>query len=176
MAGWGWACAPSARRTVAARAPQADQPKRKPDLKKIWPEIWALVAPRKGLIVAGFVLMAINRVAGLVLPFISKPLIDKVLSPLHPHPELLPRIIAVVLTAMAAQALTSFSLTQLLSKAGQRLIAEMRRQVQRHVGLLPVAYYDENRIGTAGVAHHDRRGGRAQPGRDRLGGVLGRRC
>ena len=44
--------------------------------------------------------------------------------------------------------ITSFSLTQLLSKAGQRLIAEMRRQVQRHVGLLSVSYYDENRTGT----------------------------
>jgi subfamily B ATP-binding cassette protein MsbA len=130
------------------RAAQADLPKRKPDLKRIWPEIWALVSPRKGLILAGLVLMAINRVAGLVLPFVSKPLLDKVLSPLHPHPEMLPRIIAAVLTAMAAQALTSYSLTQLLSKAGQRLIAEMRRRVQRHVGLLPVAYYDENRTGT----------------------------
>jgi subfamily B ATP-binding cassette protein MsbA len=49
---------------------------------------------------------------------------------------------------MVVQAITSFSLTQLLSKAGQRLIAEMRRQVQRHVGLLSVAYYDENRSGT----------------------------
>ena len=49
---------------------------------------------------------------------------------------------------MVVQAITSFSLTQLLSKAGQRLIAEMRRQVQRHVGLLSVAYYDENRTGT----------------------------
>ncbi len=46
------------------------------------------------------------------------------------------------------QAITSYSLTQLLSKAGQRLIAELRRQVQRHVGLLSVAYYDENRTGT----------------------------
>ena len=63
-------------------------------------------------------------------------------------PELLPRIIALVLSAMVVQAITSFSLTQLLSKAGQRLIAEMRRQVQRHVGLLSVAYYDENRTGT----------------------------
>jgi len=132
----------------AARAGQADLPKRKPDLKKLGPEIWALVAPRKGLILVGIVLMAINRVAGLVLPFISKPLLDKVLTPLHPHPELLPKIIAVVVTAMAVQALTSYSLTQLLSKAGQRLIAEMRRQVQRHVGLLSVAYYDENRTGT----------------------------
>ena len=49
---------------------------------------------------------------------------------------------------MVVQAITSFSLTQLLSKAGQRLIAEMRRQVQRHVGLLSVSYYDENRTGT----------------------------
>ena len=36
-------------------------------------------------------LMAINRVAGLVLPYTSKPLLDKVLSPAHPQPELLPR-------------------------------------------------------------------------------------
>ncbi len=92
--------------------------------------------------------MVVNRVAGLVLPFISKPLLDKVLSPQHPHAEWLPRIIAIVFSAMVIQAITSFSLTQLLSKAGQRLIAEMRRQVQRHVGLLSVAYYDENRTGT----------------------------
>ncbi len=131
-----------------ARAGQADSPKRKPNLKKLWPQIWALVAPRKWLLLAGLVLMAINRVAGLVLPFTSKPLLDKVLSPQHPRPDLLPRIIALVFSAMVVQALTSFSLTQLLSKAGQRLIAEMRRQVQRHVGLLSVAYYDANRTGT----------------------------
>jgi subfamily B ATP-binding cassette protein MsbA len=71
-----------------------------------------------------------------------------VFDPLHPHPELLPRIIVLVLSATVVQAITSFSLTQLLSKAGQRLIAEMRRQVQRHVGLLSVSYYDENRTGT----------------------------
>jgi len=64
------------------------------------------------------------------------------------HAELLPRYIGLVFSAMIVQAITSFSLTQLLSKAGQRLIADMRRQVQLHVGLLPVAYYDENRTGT----------------------------
>jgi ABC-type multidrug transport system fused ATPase/permease subunit len=131
-----------------ARARAAELPKRKPDLKKLWPEIKALVAPRKGLLVAGMALMAVNRVAGLVLPYTSKALLDKVLSQTNPHPELLPRIIALVFSAMIVQAITSFSLTQLLSKAGQRLIAEMRRQVQRHVGLLSVAYYDENRTGT----------------------------
>ncbi len=140
--------AESTPRGPGARAGRADMPKRKPDLKKLWPQIWALVAPRKGLLVAGMVLMAINRVAGLALPLVSKPLLDTVLSPLHPHPALLVRIIALVLGATIVQAISSYSLTQLLSVAGQRLIAEMRREVQRHVGLLSVAYYDENRTGT----------------------------
>src|SRR6185369_12498103 len=151
MRGGGMGMSHSAERSHrggSARASQGDLPKRKPDLKKLWPQIWALVAPRKGLLIAGMCLMAINRVARLVLPFTSKPLLDKVLSPTNAHPELLPRIIALVFSAMIVQALTSFSLTQLLSKAGQRLIAEMRRQVQKHVGLLSVAYYDENRTGT----------------------------
>jgi len=132
----------------SARAGQDDLPKRKPNLKKIWPQVKALVKPRLGLLVAGMGLMVVNRVALLVMPYISKPLMDKVLNQDHPHPELLPGIIAVVFTAMVVQAITSFALTQLLSKAGQRLIAEMRRQVQRHVGLLSVSYYDENRTGT----------------------------
>ena len=131
-----------------ARGGQADLPKRKTNLKKLWPQIRALVAPRLGLLLAGMGLMVVNRVAGLVLPFTSKPLLDTVLSPTHPRADLLPRIIALVFSAMVVQAITSFSLTQLLSKAGQRLIAEMRRQVQRHVGLLSVGYYDENRTGT----------------------------
>jgi ABC-type multidrug transport system fused ATPase/permease subunit len=131
-----------------ANSGKADLPKRKPSLKKLWPQIRGLVAPRKGLIVGGLLLMAVNRLAGLVLPLVSKPLLDKVLSPLHPQPGLLPGIIGAVLAATIVQAITSYSLTQLLSVAGQRLIADMRRDVQRHVGLLSVSYYDENRAGT----------------------------
>ncbi len=151
MRGHGMGLSASAERSPrggSARAKAGEQPKSKPNLKMLWPEIKALVAPRKGLLVAGMALMAVNRVAGLVLPYTSKALLDKVLSPTNPHPELLPRIIALVFSAMIVQAITSFSLTQLLSKAGQRLIAEMRRRVQKHVGLLSVAYYDENRTGT----------------------------
>jgi subfamily B ATP-binding cassette protein MsbA len=150
MRGGGFGMSTSAERSprgTGARA-RAELPKRKPNLKKLWPQVWALVTPRKGLLLAGMCLMAVNRVAGLVMPYTAKPLLDNVLNPAHPRPGLLPRIIALVFAAMIVQAITSFSLTQLLSKAGQRLIAEMRRQVQRHVGLLSVAYYDENRTGT----------------------------
>jgi ABC-type multidrug transport system fused ATPase/permease subunit len=129
------------------RAGAPEPVKKKPNLKKVLPEVWALMAPRKGLILAGLCLMAVNRVAGLVMPFMSKPLMDKVLST-SGNPALLPKMIGLVFGAMLVQAITSFALTQLLSKAGQRLIAELRRKVQKHIGLLSVSYYDENRTGT----------------------------
>ena len=131
-----------------ARAGRADLPKKKPELKKLWPQIKTLVGPRKALLFVGLVLMLINRVAGLAMPYFSKPLLDKALNVAHPDPAYLNQIIGIVVAATVLQAITSFSLTQLLSKAGQRLIAELRRQVQKHVGLLSVAYYDENRTGT----------------------------
>jgi ABC-type multidrug transport system fused ATPase/permease subunit len=151
MRGHGMGLSASAERSPRgglARAKAAELPRRKPNLKKLWPQIWALIAPRKALLIGGLCLMALNRVAGLVMPYTSKPLLDKVLNPIHPKPQMLPGIIGLVFGAMVVQAITSFSLTQLLSKAGQRLIAEMRREVQRHVGLLSVSYYDENRTGT----------------------------
>lgn len=150
MRGHGMGLGAGAERSPRAntRARAGEVPKRKPNLKKLWPQIWTVVAPRKGLLLGGLCLMAINRVAGLVMPYTSKPLLDKVLNPTHPQPQILPMIIALVFAAMIIQAITSFALTQLLSKAGQRLIAQLRRQVQRHVGLLSVAYYDENRTGT----------------------------
>jgi ABC-type multidrug transport system fused ATPase/permease subunit len=39
-------------------------------------------------------------------------------------------------------------LTQLLSKAAQRLIAELRQRVQAHIGRLPVTFYDGTKTGT----------------------------
>jgi len=130
-----------------ARGGQADAPKQKPPLKKVLPQVWQLVRPRLGLLAAGLTLMVPNRIAGLVMPYMTKPLMDNVLNS-HGDASKLPLYIGLVFGAMLVQAVTSFALTQLLSKAGQRLIAELRRQVQKHIGLLSVAYYDENRTGT----------------------------
>jgi ABC-type multidrug transport system fused ATPase/permease subunit len=101
--------------------------------------------PRRGLLVLGFVLMVINRLAGFVLPYSSKFLIDNVVAK-HQIALLRPLVMA-VLVATLVQGVTSFSLTQLLSKAAQRLIAELREQVQKHVSRLPVAFYDANKTG-----------------------------
>lgn len=89
--------------------------------------------------------MVINRVSGLVLPASTKFLIDDVIG--KRQPDLLTPLILAVVTATVIQAATSFSLTQLLSKAAQRLIAELRQKVQAHIGRLPVQYYDSNKTG-----------------------------
>ena len=114
-------------------------------LRVVLPEVWRLMRPRRWLLALGFVLMVINRVAALVLPYSSRFLIDTVIN--KHHMEKLQSLVLVVLAATLVQGVTSFSLTQSLSKAAQRLIAELREEVQIHISRLPVAFYDGNKTG-----------------------------
>jgi len=123
----------------------AEPPKKKTDFRKAMPEIWRLVRPRKWLLLLGLVLVAINRVAGLTLPYVSRPFVNLVLRK-HESDKLMPLVVA-VFVATFIQSITSFLNTQLLSKAAQRMIADLRQQVQRHVGRLSVNFYDANRSG-----------------------------
>ena len=109
------------------------------------PEVWALLRPRRGLLALGMMLMAINRISGLALPYSTKYLIDNVM--IHRQTNLLLPLVGGVLLATLLQGVTSYTLTQTLSKAAQRMITELRRNVQEHVGRLPVAYYDANKTG-----------------------------
>lgn len=129
---------------VAAAAENAKRPK--PKLSELWPEIQELIRPRRGILILAFLLMIVNRAASLVLPISFKPLIDLVFN--HKRLDLLVPIVGAVLGATILQGLTSYALTQTLSKSGQKLIAELRVQVQEHIGRLPVSFYDENRTGT----------------------------
>ncbi len=116
--------------------------------KNAWknlPDVWALIKPRRGLLALGFMLMAVNRVAGLVLPASTKYFIDNVIG--KQQVQLLTPIVLGVLAATILQGLTSFTLTQLLSKSAQKMITELRRQVQAHIGRLSVSFYDANKTG-----------------------------
>jgi subfamily B ATP-binding cassette protein MsbA len=116
------------------------------NLRAVWPEVWALVRPRRGMLALGLVLMGINRVSSLVLPWSAKSLIDDVIG--KRQADLLLPLVGGVLAATAVQGATSFTLTQLLSKEAQRLIAEMRVKVQAHISRLPVSYYDATKTGS----------------------------
>jgi ABC-type multidrug transport system fused ATPase/permease subunit len=116
--------------------------------KQAWkslPDVWALLHPRRGLLTAGFALMAVNRISGLVLPASTKFFVDNVVT--KRQINLLTPIVLGVLAATILQGVTSFTLTQLLSKSAQKMITDLRRQVQAHIGRLPVSFYDANKTG-----------------------------
>ena len=132
------------RRGGAMHAPKGNKAPGQ-QMKDVWPMVRDMILPRRKVIALGFVLMIINRLSGLVLPVSTKFLIDNVIN--ARQIELLAPLVFGILGATLVQGVTSFALTQLLSKAGQSLIAELRRKVQHHIGLLPVAYYDANKSG-----------------------------
>jgi len=106
-------------------------------LRETWPQVWELVKPRRTILLFGLILMVINRVAGLVLPASTKYLIDDVIG--KRHVDMLLPLLGIVMLATTIQGVTSFSLTQLISRAGQKVIAEMRIKVQAHVGRLSLS-------------------------------------
>lgn len=122
----------------------------KPAKKRItpttaWRDARELIFQHRYRLALGMCLMIVNRLVGLVLPTTSKYLIDDVVLK-HKGELLLPLALAAG-GATLIQAITSFSLSQILGVAAQRAITEMRKSVQEHVERLPIRYFDSTQTG-----------------------------
>jgi len=122
----------------------------KPDKKKVtpataWRDARELILRHRYRLALGMCLMIVNRLVGLVLPTTSKYLIDDVV--LKHKGELLVPLALAAGGATLIQAITSFSLSQILGVAAQRAITEMRKSVQEHVERLPIRYFDSTQTG-----------------------------
>ncbi len=109
---------------------------------------WAFkefIWPRKKIITIGLVLIILKSLAGLIIPLQTKTLIDDVV----PNSDLsgLYTLLIIVVAALLIQALTSFSLTRLLSVEAQHLISLLRAKVQRKLLKLPINFFDNNKSG-----------------------------
>jgi len=89
--------------------------------------------------------MIVNQAMGLVLPASTKYLIDVVIG--KGRVDLLWKIALAAGSATVVQALTSFSLSQVLGVAAQRAITEMRKKVQAQISRLPINYFDSTQTG-----------------------------
>ncbi|ULC60791.1 ABC transporter ATP-binding protein/permease [Flaviramulus sp. BrNp1-15] len=104
-----------------------------------------IIWPRRNLVFIGLILIVIRSLAGLVLPWQSKVLLDDVV----PNKDLtqLYYLIGFVIIAITVQAVTSFLLTRILSVQAQYLISELRAQVQKKVLSLPISFFDNTKSG-----------------------------
>jgi ABC-type multidrug transport system fused ATPase/permease subunit len=119
--------------------------KRKVGLDSVWRESRELIWEHRKSLALGLALMLVNRLAGLVLPGSSKWLIDVVIG--EDRWDLLVYLAAAAGAATLVQAATGFALSQVVSVAAQRAIADMRRKVQAHILQLPVSYFDSTKSG-----------------------------
>jgi len=130
----------------------ADAKKRTPiKFRVVLADALELIHARRGRLALGLAIMAVSRVAGLVLPGVSKFLVDKVILAkgldMAMRMRRLELLVLVAAAATVVQAVSSFSLSQLLGIAAQRSITEMRRRVQRHVGKLSISYFEHTKTG-----------------------------
>jgi ABC-type multidrug transport system fused ATPase/permease subunit len=120
-------------------------PKKKPKFDEVWKDARELIQARKGRLALGLVLMLISRLAGFVMPASSKYVVDEVVG--KGRYSLLPLLAFAAAGATILQAVTSFSLSQILGVAAQRSITEMRKKIEQHVLRLPIAYFDSTKSG-----------------------------
>jgi ABC-type multidrug transport system fused ATPase/permease subunit len=111
----------------------------------VWREARELMWRHRRYLAIGFVLMLVSRLAGLVLPWTPKVLIDTIIG--QDRTDLLLPLAAAVAVAAIIGAVTSFALSQVISITAQRAITEMRRRVQSHVARLPISFFDSTQSG-----------------------------
>ena len=130
---------------MTAPAAAVTPAKKKIDTARAWAETRELLREHRTSLAIGLFLMIINRIAGLVLPWTSKFLIDDVIG--KGRAQLLMPLAGAAALATLIQAATGFANSQVVSIAAQRAITEMRKRVQDHVLRLPTSYFDSTKTG-----------------------------
>ena len=125
----------------------AEPKTKKTDNKKVSFK-WAFkefIWPRKKILFLGLFLIVIRSLSGLVAPMEIKELLDVVV----PAGDMgaLYTILIIVSSAILVQAVSSFSLTRLLSVEAQHLISLLRAKVQKKLLTLPISFFDNNKSG-----------------------------
>ncbi len=119
--------------------------KKKIHWSSAWRDARELIWAHRRRLMFGAVLMIINQAMGLVLPASTKYLIDVVIG--QNRTDMLWKIALAAGGATVLQALTTFSLSQVLGVAAQRAITEMRKKVQAQISRLPISYFDSTQTG-----------------------------
>ena len=119
--------------------------KKRPKLSESWRMARELIFEHRWRLAIGLVLVLVKTASGFVLPMVPKILMDEVIE--KRRVELLPDLALGIAGAALLGAISSFALSQILGVAAQNAINTMRKRVQKHIGRLPVRYFDSTQTG-----------------------------
>lgn len=113
--------------------------------------LWRFAKPYQGQLLLGFTLMMGATGATLVSPYLTMPLMDKVLIPFQNGQSIDPHLVTLLLAGLFGAALFSWALgwakTYLLSLVSERIAADLRTATFEHLLGLSLEYFGNKRTG-----------------------------
>jgi len=113
--------------------------------------LWRFARPYRGQLLAGFLLMLASTAATLVPPYLTMPLMDKVLIPYQNGAPIDVGMVGLLLAGLLGSALLAWSLgwarTYILALVSERIGADLRTTTYEHLMRLSLEYFGGKRTG-----------------------------
>ena len=113
--------------------------------------LWRFAKPYQGQLLAGFLLTLASTGATLVPPYLTMPLMDKVLIPFQNGQAIDPNDVLLLLAGLLGAALLAWSLgwarTYILALVSERIGADLRTTTYEHLLKLSLEYFGGKRTG-----------------------------
>ena len=113
--------------------------------------LWRFAQPYRGQLLLGFMLMLLSTAASQVPPYLTIPLVDKVLIPFQNGQYIAPSTVAWYLSGLLASGLLAWVLswakTYILALASERIAADLRTNTYEHLLRLSLEYFGGKRTG-----------------------------
>lgn len=113
--------------------------------------LWRFAKPYRGQLLLGFLLMLLGTAASQVPPYLTIPLVDKVLIPFQNGQHIEPSTIAWYLSGLLGAGIMAWGLswakTYILALASERIAADLRTTTYEHLLRLSLEYFGGKRTG-----------------------------
>ncbi len=113
--------------------------------------LWRFARPYQGQLLLGFLLMMGATGATLVSPYLTMPLMDKVLIPFQQGQQIDPSLVVLYLSGLLGAAIVSWVLgwakTYILALVSERIAADLRTTTFEHLMGLSLEYFGSKRTG-----------------------------
>ncbi len=105
----------------------------------------AFVRPYRTRLAGAAVILLINTLLGLALPWVVRHIVDVAFVERDLH--LLSRVVGLLMLLFLAQALLGFGESYLISWVGERVVANLRQQLYAHLHTMPLRFFATTRVG-----------------------------